>query len=113
MIAVLAALPLSCSLLLAKPIAPHDGCRPVSKVEYNAAKRQYLLNSRARCTSEQERSGDGIIGTVLRSSGACNMRDWLVADLSVMDVHFQLWMVLVTALLLVWFAFVWATRHVR
>ena len=42
-----------------------------------------------------------------------NMGQWLVADLSVMDVHFQLWMVLVTAILLVWFAFVWATRHVR
>jgi len=41
------------------------------------------------------------------------MRQWVVADLSVMDVHFQLWMVLVTAILLVWFAFVWATRHVR
>jgi hypothetical protein len=46
--AVLAALSLSCSLALAKPIAPHDGCRPVSKVEYNAAKREYLLKSRAR-----------------------------------------------------------------
>jgi len=41
------------------------------------------------------------------------MRDLLVADLSVMDVHFQLWMVLVAAILLIWFAFVWATRHVR
>jgi hypothetical protein len=26
------------------------------------------------------------------------MRQWLVADLSVMDVHFQLWMVLIAAL---------------
>jgi hypothetical protein len=41
------------------------------------------------------------------------MGRWLVADLSVMDVHFQLWMVLVTGILLVWFLFVWATRHVR
>jgi len=41
------------------------------------------------------------------------MRDLLVADLSVMDVHFQLWMALVTAILLIWFAFVWATRPVR
>ena len=38
------------------------------------------------------------------------MGRWLVADLSVMDVHFQLWMVLVTGILLVWFLFVWATR---
>jgi hypothetical protein len=41
------------------------------------------------------------------------MGRWLVADLSVMDVHFQLWMVLVTGILLVWFLFAWATRHVR
>ena len=32
------------------------------------------------------------------------MGQWLVADVSVMDVHFQLWMVLVTAILLIWFA---------
>jgi hypothetical protein len=30
------------------------------------------------------------------------MGQWLVADLSVMDIHFQLWMVLVTVILLVW-----------
>jgi hypothetical protein len=30
-----------------------------------------------------------------------------------MDVHFQVWMVLVTVILLVWFAFVWATRGIR
>ena len=37
------------------------------------------------------------------------MGQWLIADLSVSDVHLQLWMLLVTAILLVWFAFVWAT----
>jgi len=41
------------------------------------------------------------------------MRELLAADISVMDVHFQLWMVLVAAFLLGWFALVWATRHVR
>jgi hypothetical protein len=45
------------------------------------------------CTSEQDHSGDGTIGTVRCSPGACNMREWLVGDLSLMDVHFQLWMV--------------------
>ncbi len=34
------------------------------------------------------------------------MGQWLVADISVMNVHFQLWMVLVTGILLVWFLFV-------
>ena len=28
------------------------------------------------------------------------MREWLIADLSVLDVHFQLWMLLVTGILL-------------
>ena len=65
------------------------------------------------CTSEQDRFGDGTIGTVQRSPGARTMREWLAADMSVMDVHFQLWMVLVAAFLLGWFALVWATRHVR
>ena len=64
-------------------------------------------------TSEQDRFGDGTIGTVPRSPGARTMREWLAADMSVMDVHFQLWMVLVAAFLLGWFALVWATRHVR
>jgi hypothetical protein len=41
------------------------------------------------------------------------LREWLLADLSLMDVHFQLWMMLVSGILLAWFAFVWATRHVR
>jgi hypothetical protein len=46
------------------------------------------------CTSEQDGSGDDIIGTVRCSSGAQNMREWLVADLSLINIHFQLWMVL-------------------
>ena len=41
------------------------------------------------------------------------MGQWLVTDLSVLDVHFHLWMALVTAILLAWFAFVWATRDLR
>jgi hypothetical protein len=39
---------LTCSATLAKPLPPNEDCRPVSKIEYNAAKREYLLNSRAR-----------------------------------------------------------------
>jgi hypothetical protein len=46
------------------------------------------------------------------SSGGRNTGQWLVADLSVMDIHFQLRMALVTGILLVWFLFVWATRQV-
>jgi hypothetical protein len=41
------------------------------------------------------------------------MGQWLIADLSIVNVHFQPWMPLVTGILLVWFVFVWTTRHVR
>ena len=39
---------LACASATAKTLPPRDGCRPVSKIEYNAAKREYLLNGRAR-----------------------------------------------------------------
>jgi len=38
------------------------------------------------------------------------MREWLIADVSLFDVHLQLWMLLVTGAVLVWFVYVWATR---
>ena len=42
------ALLLACASAIAKPLPPGEGCRPISKIEYNAAKREYLLKSRAR-----------------------------------------------------------------
>ena len=33
---------------IAKPLPPKEGCRAISKIEYNAAKREYLLTSRVR-----------------------------------------------------------------
>ena len=41
------------------------------------------------------------------------MGEWLIADVSVADVHFQVWMLLVVGILLCWFIFVWVTRSVR
>ena len=38
------------------------------------------------------------------------MGQWLIADLSVSDVHFRLWMLLVATFILLWFVYVWATR---
>jgi hypothetical protein len=38
------------------------------------------------------------------------MGQWLITDLSVSDIHFQLWMLLVTAFILLWFLYVWGTR---
>jgi hypothetical protein len=38
------------------------------------------------------------------------MEQWLIADISLLDVHLQLWMLLVASFILLWFAYVWATR---
>jgi hypothetical protein len=38
------------------------------------------------------------------------MAQWLIADISLSDVHVQLWMLLVTGSMLLWFVYVWATR---
>ena len=45
---VIAASLLACALAIAKSFPPREGCRPVSKIEYNAAKREHLLRSRVR-----------------------------------------------------------------
>jgi hypothetical protein len=41
------------------------------------------------------------------------MKDWLIADVSLLDVHFQAWMLVVLGIPLCWFIAVWATRSVR
>jgi hypothetical protein len=38
------------------------------------------------------------------------MGEWLIADISLLDVHFQLWMLLATSFVLLWFLYVWTTR---
>lgn len=38
------------------------------------------------------------------------MSRWLISDVPLLDVHLQLWMVLVTGIFLLWFLYVWATR---
>jgi hypothetical protein len=38
------------------------------------------------------------------------MGQWLIADVSLFDVHLQLWMLLTTGIMLLWFIYVWATR---
>jgi len=38
------------------------------------------------------------------------MGQWLIADVSFLDVHIQLWMLLVVGVLLIWLAAVGATR---
>jgi hypothetical protein len=38
------------------------------------------------------------------------MGQWLIADVSLLDAHLQLWMLLVTGFILFWFLYVWATR---
>ena len=38
------------------------------------------------------------------------MAQWLIADISLLDVHLQVWMLLVIGIMLLWFVYVWATR---
>jgi hypothetical protein len=38
------------------------------------------------------------------------MGQWLIADVSFLDVHVQLWMLLVAGALLIWLAAAWVTR---
>jgi hypothetical protein len=62
--------------------------------------------------SEPALSGDATTGLsgMMREAP---MREWLIADISLSDVHFQVWMVLVVGILLIWFILVWVTRSVR
>jgi hypothetical protein len=39
-----------------------------------------------------------------------SMGQWLIADISFLDIHLQLWMLLVAGVVLLWFLYVWATR---
>ena len=41
------------------------------------------------------------------------MGEWLITDISLLDVHFQVWTLLVLRILLCWFIFVWAIRSLR
>ena len=41
------------------------------------------------------------------------MGEWLIAECSFLEVHLQVWMLLVLGILLFWFIVVWATRSVR
>ena len=41
------------------------------------------------------------------------MGECLIADVSLFDVHFQAWMLVVLGIPLCWFIAVWATRSVR
>jgi hypothetical protein len=38
------------------------------------------------------------------------MGQWLITDISLLDIHLQLWMLLVAGTILSWFVYVWATR---
>ena len=38
------------------------------------------------------------------------MGEWLIAGVSIFDVHLQLWMLLVTGVVVLWCVYAWATR---
>jgi hypothetical protein len=75
--AIAAALSFSSSSGLAAPSPPREACRPVSKIEYNSAKNEYLLISRGRVMSERDLSGDANTGIAPFSAGG---QQWGVAD---------------------------------
>ena len=56
---------------------PGDSCRPVSKIEYNAAKAEYLLMSRSLCMSKRATFGGTTTGIAPCSGGG---NDGAVAD---------------------------------
>jgi hypothetical protein len=61
-------------------------------------------------TSRPKISGDAIIGGVTSKDGGPQMAQWLIADISLLDVHLQLWMLLVVTFMLLWIVDVWVTR---
>ena len=38
------------------------------------------------------------------------MGQWLIADVSLLDINLQLWMLLVTGIMLLWIIYVYATQ---
>ena len=54
-------------------------------------------------------SGDAIIDATPSRDGD-QMGQWLIADVSLLDIHLQLWMLLVTGVMLLWIIYVWATQ---
>ena len=53
--------------------------------------------------SEQGISGGITIGGVIFKLGCVKMGEWLIADVPLFNVHLQLWMLLVTGFILLWF----------
>ena len=39
------------------------------------------------------------------------MGEWLIADVSFLDVHFQAWMLAVLGIFLFWFVYAWRQRR--
>ena len=54
--------------------------------------------------------GDAIIDATASRDGDHQMGQWLIADVSLLDIHLQLCMLLVTGIMLLWIIYVWATQ---
>ncbi len=85
---------------------PKAGCRPVSKLEYTISKKENVIISQGGI---YVRTGPfwrrNYWHCPVKFARANNMAHWLVANVSVMDVHFQLWMPLAAGFILAWFVF--------
>jgi hypothetical protein len=80
-------------------------------VLYRAKPRSSLWHNQQKPagTSEQDFSGDAATGIVQFDLEA-TMGQWLIADLSVSNIHFQAWAFLVAGIDLLWFHYASATR---
>jgi hypothetical protein len=66
-------------------------------------------------TAIAENASFGRLSQLVQSGNSrrSGMGEWLIADVSFLRVHLQVWMLLVLGILLFWFIVVWATRSVR
>jgi|HubBroStandDraft_6_1064221.scaffolds.fasta_scaffold2151563_2 hypothetical protein len=48
----------------------------------------------------------------MSGDGDYHMGRWLIADVSPLNVHVQLWMLLVIGIMLLWIIYVWASNCV-
>ena len=88
---------------------PWERFRAVSKVEYEQRETSNLLSTRMVTYLRAGtfwRHRTGIVPHSVRTA----MGQWLIADVSFLDIHLQLWMLLVAGVVLLWFLYVWATR---
>ena len=97
-----------CRFLSERPATPQGGM-PSRLKTYHSQKRKRHNQQR-----RQIRPNRTFLATPLLALSSliweATIGQWLIADLSVSDIHFQAWMLLVAGIVLLWFLYVLATR---